>query len=113
MRFTILQHTGVPSPHFDLLIETDPQDLLLTFRLEQWPIASPADVARQPDHRRIYLDYQGPISGNRGQVRQVASGQYSKAMLTPSAIDITLDLNPPVRLSLREVQADHWHLTTG
>lgn len=111
MRFTILQHTGIPSPHFDLLIETDPEALLLTFRIEHWPITSPADVVRQQDHRRIYLDYEGPISRNRGHVRRVASGQYSNAVLTSSAVDITLDLDPPVRLCFTQVLANQWHLT--
>ncbi len=113
MRFAILQHTGIPAPHFDLLIETGPDDLLLTFRLEQWPITSLCDIVRQQDHRRIYLDYEGPISRNRGQVRRVASGQYSKTVLTSSAVDITLALDPPVRLCLTHIQADQWHLVAS
>lgn len=28
------------------------------------------------DHRRAYLTYEGPVSGNRGTVSRVAQGQY-------------------------------------
>ena len=31
---------------------------------------------RLPDHRRRYLDYEGPISGNRGSVIRWDAGDY-------------------------------------
>jgi hypothetical protein len=112
MRFAILHHTGISSPHYDFLIETGLDDLLLTFRLEHWPVSSPADAVRQPDHRRIYLDYEGPISRNRGQVRRIASGRYRKAVLASSTIDITLDVDPPIRLCFARIQVSQWRLST-
>ena len=113
MRFAILHHTGIPSPHFDLLIETGPDALLLTFRLEHWPITAPApaDITRQADHRRVYLEYEGPISGNRGEVRRIASGECICSTLTASIIDLTLQLATPIRLHLTHVQADQWRCT--
>ena len=76
LRYAVLHHTGVESPHFDLLFETAAGSLLTTYRSDRWP---PTTVLgdRLADHRRIYLEYEGPISGNRGQVRRVAGGWCS------------------------------------
>jgi hypothetical protein len=48
--------------------------MLLTFRCDRWPLCDCDVITRQPDHRRMYLDYQGPISGDRGEVARIASG---------------------------------------
>ncbi|GAB5404991.1 MAG: hypothetical protein Aurels2KO_32220 [Aureliella sp.] len=37
-------------------------------------VASELLAVRLPDHRKKYLDYEGPVSGNRGSVRAVARG---------------------------------------
>ena len=63
-RFVILEHhwNGV---HWDLMLEVD--DRLRTWALDA-PIAPGMDVParRLPDHRAVYLDYEGAISGGRG-----------------------------------------------
>ncbi len=79
LRTTILRHE-LPdgSSHFDWLIErTLDEPRVLAFRLEinplttaTWPIAG----RQLPDHRRLYLDYEGPISGDRGTVARIANG---------------------------------------
>ena len=62
--------------HFDLLFEGTAN--LLAFAIaEPFPWKDNAAL-RLPDHRTIYLDYEGPISGNRGRVRQVAKGTYEQ-----------------------------------
>lgn len=74
-RFTILKHDKPGEPHYDLLLEWG--DVLRT-----WAVASPpeADVAVDAqmlsDHRMIYLDYQGEVSGGRGKVAQWDTGCY-------------------------------------
>ena len=40
---------------------------------EQWD-SDAADCTKLPDHRSVYLDYQGPISGDRGTVTIACSG---------------------------------------
>jgi len=74
-RFVILLHETADGSHWDLMLESG--DVLLTWRLEcdptthaQWPIPA----RRIADHRRAYLEYEGPISGNRGRVRRIAEG---------------------------------------
>jgi hypothetical protein len=74
MRYVILHHTGWIADHFDLLLEADDAGPLHTWRLDRWP--EPTRIEQLPDHRRIYLEYEGPVSGRRGSVRRVASGAY-------------------------------------
>jgi hypothetical protein len=61
-------------PHFDLMFEMGAA--LATWRSTDWPVQSPAIVDRLPDHRRDYLDYEGPVSDDRGQVARVISGTF-------------------------------------
>jgi hypothetical protein len=76
LRFAILHHTGVGSPHYDLMFEPDPGAKLATWRSPVWPIVAPTPVERLDDHRREYLDYQGPVSNDRGRVDRVAGGLF-------------------------------------
>ncbi len=73
-RFVILTHDH-PFPHWDLMLERD--GVLRTWRLLQEP-APEATVPAEPlpDHRRHYLDYEGPVGGGRGEVRRWDLGQY-------------------------------------
>jgi hypothetical protein len=73
-RFVILEHDH-PEMHWDFMLEAG--DKLRTWRLA----APPADgqlVAASVsfDHRLAYLDYEGPVSGNRGRVVQWDRGDY-------------------------------------
>lgn len=43
-----------------------------------------------PDHRKVYLDYQGPVSGDRGSVSQWDAGTFALAGETPTAIGLEL-----------------------
>ena len=76
LRYVILHHQGIPDPHYDLMFEREPGGPLLTLRSPSWPILKPTPVEPLPDHRRDYLDYEGPVSNNRGDVRRVQSGTY-------------------------------------
>ncbi|MBL8815552.1 MAG: hypothetical protein JNL58_05950 [Planctomyces sp.] len=73
-RFAILKHDH-PVLHFDFLLEGS--EAAATWRLSVRPypgILVPA--ARINDHRLMYLDYEGPVSGNRGTVLQELSGTF-------------------------------------
>lgn len=76
LRFVILEHDH-PFLHWDLLLETSAVDLLRTWRL----LVDPTTVGTisadpLPDHRRRYLDYEGPVSGDRGTVTRWDTGCY-------------------------------------
>jgi hypothetical protein len=67
---------------------------LLTFRV--WERIDEVDVAafegqRLPDHRSVYLDYEGPLSpaadgSPRGEVRRVATGEMVIERETPGEV---------------------------
>lgn len=73
-RFVVLRHDGIERPHFDLMIESQPGGPLETWRCNAWPIEGSTELIQLPPHRRAYLDYEGPISGNRGYVSRVEAG---------------------------------------
>jgi hypothetical protein len=90
-RYTILHHTGVPAPHFDLMFELTPGGDLATWRCPHWPIASVTLVERLADHRRHYLDYEGPVSNNRGEVTRVDGGTFRAATVTDTLVIVATD----------------------
>lgn len=74
-RFVILEH-DYPHLHYDLMLEVG--DVLRTWRLakisdQQQPIKAES----LGDHRKMYLDYEGPVSGNRGQVKRWDTGTFA------------------------------------
>jgi hypothetical protein len=73
-RFVILEHDW-PTLHWDLLLEAG--DVLWAWRLLEEP-ATGKDVPaeRNFDHRKLYLDFEGPLSGDRGSVKQWESGTF-------------------------------------
>ncbi len=74
-RYVILEH-DFPSRHWDFMLESG--DVLKTWRLAAPPQPGSA-VAAEPsfDHRRAYLDYEGPVSGGRGTVTRWDAGTFS------------------------------------
>jgi hypothetical protein len=75
-RFVVLEHDR-PVLHWDLMLEAG--DVLQTWRLAKPPALGCAiEATALPDHRRIYLDYEGPISGDRGMVRRWDAGLFTE-----------------------------------
>ena len=73
-RFVVLAHDW-PYPHFDFLLEEG--SYLLGWRLEKFPQRGEAISAMAlPDHRPFYLDHEGPLTGERGSVRQIDRGTF-------------------------------------
>jgi hypothetical protein len=74
-RFVILEH-DFPALHWDFLLEAGAV-------LRGWRLAAPprpgAEVAAEPsfDHRLLYLDYEGPVSGGRGRVTRWDAGPFT------------------------------------
>jgi DNA polymerase ligase (LigD)-like protein len=87
-RFVILTHDW-PHPHWDLMLECG--GVLRTWRLLQAPEIG-KDVAAEPlgDHRKLYLDYEGPVSGNRGTVRRWDAGTYESISESPDRLCVKL-----------------------
>lgn len=88
-RYVILEH-DYPELHWDLMLEVD--NVLRTWRLKEILAAEQCVPAQSaPDHRLLYLDYEGPISGKRGQVVRWDEGifQWLDVQVTEWRISLT------------------------
>jgi hypothetical protein len=106
-RFVLLYHECPPSfgkpSHWDLMLERD--GVLLTWSLPTLPAVWGGEVGvgfeqigatRLADHRLAYLDYEGPIGGERGSVTRVDGGEY----------DVVSEADGVLRVRLRGTRCD-------
>jgi len=85
-QFVILEHDH-PFRHWDFLIEDG--DSLASWRLLELPrtgVRIPASPL--PAHRRDYLTYEGPVSGDRGSVQRIHAGSMEVDGIWPDADDL-------------------------
>ena len=88
-RFVLLEHRrdGV---HWDFMLEAGAS--LRTWAFDAPIIPDiPMPARALPDHRAAYLDYEGPVSGDRGTVRRIDRGNYASITWTPDLIRVRLD----------------------
>ena len=82
---TVILRHSLPdgSSHFDWLLAVEPRGVrpLVTFRMEQRvdvltfdDNCAPLAAVSIGHHRPAYLNYEGPVSGDRGEVSRMASG---------------------------------------
>lgn len=109
-RYVILEHDNPRGLHWDLLLET--AGLLCT-----WAISRPPDESQElpaerlPDHRRVYLEYEGPISGNRGTVTRWDWGEYRILRRRDGFLEFSVRgqrWRGSVRLARRESASEEW-----
>ena len=92
-RYAILYHQmpagGPRLSHWDLLLESG--ETLRTWALAQQPSAGES-VAADPlaDHRIEYLEYEGPVSGNRGEVTRWDAGTFQWLADGPDLVSVSL-----------------------
>jgi hypothetical protein len=87
-RFVILEHDW-PARHWDFLLEAGP--VLRAWRLLAEPgpeVAVPAEP--NADHRVLYLDYEGPVSGDRGRVSRWDAGTFEWVADEPDRVVVEL-----------------------
>jgi len=108
LRYVILRHAGVPEPHFDLMFESTPGGELMTWRSLEWPITQETNLTRLAEHRRAYLDYEGPISNDRGHVTRVAAGTCQIDWQAPGEGAIRIG---DQSIALQLLKGDHWLAT--
>jgi len=92
-RFVILHHTGYGREHWDLMLEHE--GVLWTWQLLADPTAAARpdasiEAVRIADHRLHYLDYEGPISRGRGEVRRMDGGEIRGIEAGPDMIEVDL-----------------------
>jgi hypothetical protein len=116
-RFVLLEHLwdGV---HWDFMLERG--EVLRTWAIDAPVIAGEDLPARAlPDHRRIYLDYEGEISRDRGTVRRIDAGLYCAMVWTDDWVRVRLEGSQLVgEVELRQVgeksdRASSWIFRLG
>lgn len=120
-RFALLRHempAGHERPsHWDLLLEHG--RLAWTWELLELPlswhkegVAGPLSAHRLPDHRLYYLDYEGPVSGDRGRVIRWAAGSCHWLSVEPTALRAQLACSEwSTQIELLDLQNDNrWQL---
>jgi hypothetical protein len=117
-RFVVLEHTGTPTYkpgiHWDLMLEVG--ESLRTWELNEVPTPGATVLAAPlPDHRPDYLQYEGPISGERGTVRRFDCGTYETVGENQVELEVRLEGERlQGRLHLRPDRADSggpWRIT--
>ena len=105
-RYAILTHDH-PTLHWDLLLEDGA--VLRAWRLLAEPQPGVVIAAEAiADHRLMYLDYEGPVSGDRGHVVRWDRGEFAG---TVTGDELSLQwtgarLNGDV--TLRKVDGSRW-----
>jgi hypothetical protein len=95
---------------------TNPDARLWTGRVEHtsatWAKLGRFTLQRIADHRPIYLNYQGPISGGRGSVVRVDSGWVVPLLWSTSRIVVHVQMRYVChRMELRQLAGDRFAAT--
>ena len=65
---------------------------LRTWALSRAPDELTEQIADElPDHRTAYLDYEGPVSGDRGQVTRWDAGEFHWQVAEPEKVVVELE----------------------
>ena len=109
--YVVLHHQNVEDPHFDLLIERSHKGRVPTWRLPDWPIKGRTCALRLGDHRRMYLNYEGPVSGKRGTVRSVERGVH-RTRRTRAHWRVQFVRHSSIMgLELKQIRGREWEVT--
>ncbi len=117
-RTVVLRHIqeGLPD-HFDWLIDQPEQaeeHRLITFKCDQLPTQTQRFiVTKSPDHRAIYLDYEGDIGQRRGRVVRVLQGHVIEFFLTCETLRCVVDWDGAEQATYEGRYIDpHWLMTS-
>jgi hypothetical protein len=103
-------HDAPRGLHYDFFLESG--DALKTWALPRPPSPSEAiECDALADHRLVYLDYEGPISGDRGTVARWDTGTFTVETWTDELVVISLagqKLIGRVELRCLSDQPDRW-----
>lgn len=71
------------------MLETE--GVLRTWRLSEPPTPDhPVEAEPIGDHRLMYLDYEGEVSGGRGKVKRIDSGKLVWNQSSPNQISVSI-----------------------
>lgn len=110
--YVILRHSGHGPEHWDLMLDVG--ESLATWQLLDNPhqMGSEAlNACRIGDHRRAYLDKDGPVSAGRGEVKRFDRGVYEIIEQTDQCWVIRMEgdlLQGTFRLGLQDAESGNW-----
>ena len=116
-RFVVLEHVwnGV---HWDFMLESG--EVLRTWAIDAPIVAGRECNARAlADHRLIYLDFEGELTGGRGRVRRVDEGTYRALEWSSNRVRVILEGSQLVgEIDLRCIRpesggVESWNLRMG
>jgi hypothetical protein len=92
-RFVVLRHEmpagAVRASHWDLMLEQE--GALRTWALDEAPRAdADIDALELAVHRVAYLQYEGPVSGDRGHVTRWDEGEFQLVHESADEIELVL-----------------------
>jgi hypothetical protein len=121
MRFAVLHHTlpetNIRPSHWDLLLQfadyqSHEEKCLDCFELhlppDHWSLL---EASQLPSHRAFFLNYSGPISGNRGSVQLVLAGEVQWHVRDASNLDFELTVDPIYNVGVWEANGQRFQLT--
>jgi len=109
LEYVILRHDGVAEPHYDLMFETYPRSQLTTWRSSVWPLHDRTPLTRLKDHRRLFLNFEGELTGQRGYVSQIARGTCEVEVGENAVWTIRLLTgSAPTVLKLQQIAGEQW-----
>jgi hypothetical protein len=90
--FVLFEHTTQKGVHWDFIIEVPRRESLPTWRLLKNPLTHAGEIPAEPiaDHRRLFLDYEGPLRDDRGSVRRLDRGDAEVQQFDPGRLLATL-----------------------
>jgi hypothetical protein len=107
-RFCIAHHTGSSEgDHFDLMLEFG--ETLRTWRLSGTHFEAQQTARQIREHRKKYLEYEGEVSGGRGNVKIWDKGTYAVDLWGDKVIQISLlGTTLQIRLRLELHKGEEW-----
>jgi hypothetical protein len=111
VRYVVLRHEGFGEPHYDLMIESAAGGALHTWRTLEWPIEEAAKLVRLGEHRRLYLDYEGPVSHDRGHVKRAGAGTCEMEWRGEGECVVRFEDETGPKFVLRHIQGQDWSAT--
>lgn len=118
-RTVLLRHRHSAGDHYDWMLDdpTAPPGTgkLITFRLsiptDQWIAQRAVAAMRLPDHRRVYLAYEGALTEGRGEVTRVDEGMGRTRLWRPNRFVVDLRTNAlRGTVEAAQVHRDRWQV---
>ncbi len=125
-RFVLLRHECPPTwekpSHWDFMLEAN--GVLWTWELRDLPSAwatalgmeaagdtPTVSATRLADHRLAYLDYEGPLSGRRGNVARLDAGSFRWLQQAPNQLEGSLEGKLLRGIFTLNSERDPWQLS--